>query len=773
MPAYRFPILVFQDFSGCHTAALVEDNGGIAALGDTPAQARERLRDYIERTYRAAPWYPPPDFESPQLMFQRVEVRPQYTANGRANPCSETIALRVAIVTGHTSAGLLVAALPTLGIRFNYYAPDDLKPLVTQYVQNHFRDHTPAQISRYLLCEPLTLDDIVIQVPREPRERQTERELTELTAVADPLAARDMRSRYGRAWERDELITRLVETIRKESAPILLLGESGVGKTSILADAARRLERAGDPTQTSDTAAEPDAASSRREKRAHRFWLTSASRLISGMQYLGMWQERAETLIEEASSISGILCAENLLDLVRTGGHSPGDSIAAYLMPYLQRAELRLIAEATPSELDAIRRLLPGLADLFQIIVVPPFTRTQAVTCLGQMAAAHRQNLKVEFERDLVDCIYRLFARFMPYHVFPGKATAFLADLFDRALRAGAHSLRTADAIQLFSDRTGVAEIFLRDELPLDSSRVVETLQDEVIGQNRACHIAADIISTFKAGLNDPNRPLAVLLFAGATGVGKTQLAQSLARFLYGGAATPDRGQPQHRLVRLDMSEFAGPDAAERFLGAPHTGPAEWIQKVRQQPFTVLLFDEIEKAAPEIFDILLAVFDEGRLTDPWGRLTHFKSALIIMTTNLGASATEPFGLSQNSAPAYESDAMGFFRPEFFNRIDATVTFDPLTSQTVRAIAEKELRELSHREGLTRPGLQLRWTPALIDHLATEGFDPRYGARPLQRAIESLVVTPLARYLVEHPATQEILTLDVTPTGQIRISASRA
>lgn len=771
MPAYRFPILLLQDPAGGHTATLVEDDGDIAALGGTPAEARERLRDYLERTYRNLPWYPPPDFDAPQLSLMRVEVRAQYTSQRRTYPCSETIPLRVAVVTGRTRAGLLVAALPTLAIRFNYYAPDDLKPLVTQYVQGRFRDHTPAQISRYLLPTAVDLDDIVIQVPREPRERETDADLAELSAVADPLAARELRSRYPRAWERDDLITRLVEAIRKESAPILLLGESGVGKTTILADASRRIERAADAIEASAFPnADADAMASRRTKRINRFWLTSAPRFIAGMQYLGMWQERVENIISQTASIAGVLCIENLLDLVRTGGRSPGDSIAAYLMPYLQRAELRLIAEATPAELDAIRRLLPGLADLFQIITVPPFARPQAIACLSQIAAAHRQNLKIDVERGLVETVYRLFARFMPYHPFPGKAAAFVADLFDRAARADGERVSASDAIELFVRQTGVAELFLRDELPLDSENVVSTLHQEVIGQQQACRAAAAVVTTFKAGLNDPNRPLGVLLFTGPTGVGKTQLAQSLARYLYGGST--DAAKPTgQRLVRLDMSEYAGPDAAERFLGSPQSGPADWIQKIRQQPFTVLLLDEIEKAAPAIFDILLGVFDEGRLTDPWGRLTHFKSAVIIMTSNLGAATAQPFGLSRNDSPAYESEAMGFFRPEFFNRIDAVVTFDPLTPPTIRAIAEKELRDLSQREGLTRSGISLQWTTALLDHLSREGFDPRYGARPLQRAIETLIVTPLSKYLVDNHVTGGALLIDITSAGQLTITPS--
>jgi ATP-dependent Clp protease ATP-binding subunit ClpC len=777
MPAHRFAILQFQDAAGGHTAMLVEDNGDIAAFGATAAEARDRLRDYLERTYRNAPWYPAPDFEEPELGLQRVDVRAEYASRDRPYPCAETIALRVAVVTGHTRAGLLIAALPTLGIRFNYYGKEDLKPLVAQYVANHFRAQTPGQIARYMLPAAIDLDDIVIQVPRDTRERKEEAELEELAAVADPLGARGSRGRYPRAWEREEIVNQLIQSIRKETAPILLVGESGVGKTTILADAARRIERAGDLVDSPAGQRADADESARTGKRASRFWLTSAPHIIAGMQYLGMWQERVETIIAQAASISAILCAENLLDLVRTGGRSPNDSIGAFLIPYLQRSELRLIAEVTPAELDAIRRLLPGLADVFQIVTVPPMARAQAVECLTQIAAAHQQNMKIDIGRGTIETVYRLFARFAPYQPLPGKAAGFVNDLFDRAARQKAHTIFPADAIALFVRQTGVPEMFLRDEQPLDTEDVVQTLHRDVIGQENACRAAAGIVTTFKAGLNDPGRPLGVLLFAGPTGVGKTQLAQSLARYLFGGSfptssaddASATNTNPGERLVRLDMSEYAGYAAADRFLGSPESGPADWIQKIRRQPFTVLLLDEIEKASPDIFDILLGVFDEGRLTDPWGRLTHFKSAVIIMTSNLGSNANEPFGLSQTNSPMYESEAFGFFRPEFFNRIDAVITFDPLSPQIIRAITEKELRDLSKREGLDRAQITLTWTDRLLDHVAAEGYDPRYGARPLQRAIETLIVTPLARYLVEHPAQPcQHLRLDLDTRGRVSI-----
>jgi ATP-dependent Clp protease ATP-binding subunit ClpC len=185
----------------------------------------------------------------------------------------------------------------------------------------------------------------------------------------------------------------------------------------------------------------------------------------------------------------------------------------------------------------------------------------------------------------------------------------------------------------------------------------------------------------------------------------------------------------------------------------------------------VLLLDEIEKASPDIFDILLGVFDEGRLTDAWGRLTWFRSAVIIMTSNLGAGAAEPFGLSKTAPTAYDSEAAGFFRPEFYNRIDSVVTFDPLSAEVVRAITAKELAGLAAREGFAKSNLKLTFTDRLIDHLAQIGFDPRYGARPLQRAIEQTVVTALARWLIDHPGVRNAtLNVDLDASG-VRIAVT--
>ncbi|HVK12518.1 MAG TPA: AAA family ATPase, partial [Gemmataceae bacterium] len=446
---------------------------------------------------------------------------------------------------------------------------------------------------------------------------------------------------------------------------------------------------------------------------------------------------------------------------VRTGGLGPQDSVAAFLLPYLSRGELRAVAEATPSELDACRRLLPGLADVFQVVPVEPFTRAKALAVLDRQIESSRANLKVAVAAGVGDRVVQLFRRFVPYAVFPGQAAGFTRELIDRGARDRWPEVTPGRAVTHFVERTGLPEVFLRDEITLERAAVLDWFRARVIDQPEACEAAANVVLTFKAGLNDPHRPLGVLLFCGPTGVGKTEMAQALARYLFGGEARTDR----QRLIRLDMSEYAGFDAVERLVGPPHGGPSELIRKIRQQPFTVLLLDEVEKASPDVFDVLLGVFDEGRLTDRFGRVTNFRSALIVMTSNLGAERQTPFGFDAAARPKYRDEAMAFFRPEFFNRLDAVVTFHPLAAETIRAIARKELAGVASREGIVRAGVSLRWTERLIDHLARVGFDARYGARPLQRTVERKVVAPLAKWLLRNPnLARGVLEADWTAAG---------
>ncbi|HZS03909.1 MAG TPA: AAA family ATPase [Blastocatellia bacterium] len=740
MPAYRFPVLVWEDYEGWFTASLVDDEGFTSGTARTAADAMFQLREYLAWSYREFPWRGAPDLQEARLITFRVESRPEYQFDNRVYPCDESIALRVPCVYGKQEGGMLVCALPTLGIQFYYYEQQTLKELVTHYAQEKLKGLTPQQVARFLPPKNAALEELTINVQHKERKWQSQPSLENLNEVAEPLGERGLRRQFSRAWGREKEVADLARRSGREKASVILVGESGVGKTAVLVEAVRQIEREAEKAGTDDD--------DEGVKPPHRYWLTSGARLIAGMKYLGQWEERVEQVIEELSGISGVLCVDNLLELVRTGGASPADSVAMFLLPYLQRGELRLIAEATPSELDACRRLLTGFADVFQVLKLEPFNRGQALNALGRVAANLKQNLSLEIADGVVDLIYRLFRRFVPYQAFPGRTVPFLRELCERASVERAGEVTTRRVIDQFIRQTGLPELFLRDEIALDRDDVLRTFRRQVIGQEGACRIAADLIVTFKAGMNDPNRPLGVLLFAGPTGVGKTEMAKAISRFMFG------HGEQADRLVRLDMSEYSGWGAAERLRTAPDGTPSELIKKVREQPFVVLLLDEIEKADPEVFDVLLSVFDEGRLTDRYGRTTTFRSAVIVMTSNLGADKLDTVGFGKPAGPSYAAEAMSFFRPEFYNRIDAIVRFNPLDEEMILAITRKELQEIAGREGLVNAGVRLTWTDEALNYLAREGFDPRYGARPLQRTLETLVVAPLARFLIERPALRE-------------------
>jgi ATP-dependent Clp protease ATP-binding subunit ClpC len=750
MATYRFPVLLVGDFAGRFTARLVEDLEAPAGFGATQSDALFQLKEYLDWLFQNQPWRTEPDFNQPTLLGIRVDVWAEYSVEGRIYPCDEAITIRVPCVKGQSSSGLLICSLPTLNIKFFYQDAKKLKELVTHYTREQLRGQPPHVISRFLPLQSVSLDEIVIQNNRKYFNDRHTPEIETLRTVAEPLGDKKLRGRFSRAWERDCEVADLVKRIRLEQANVILVGESGSGKSSVLVAAVRHIER--------EVKEDHQDLGSGSDHTLYQYWMTSGARLIAGMQYLGEWQARCERLIEELSDINGVLCLDNLLELVRTGTGSGSDSLATFFLPYLQRGELRMITEATPAELDACKRLLPGFVDLFQILPLPQFNREQALSLLNRVATIQAQNQKIEIKSEVSSLTYRLFRRFQPYHAFPGKSVAFVNELFDLALRNRQKRITINDAIAHFVQQTGLPEIFLRDELPLGYDEALEAFRQQVIGQDAACEAAAGLVTTFKAGLNDPQRPLGVLLFCGPTGVGKTELARALAGYFFGHSHLFESHGSNDRLVRLDMSEYAGWSGAQRLLTGPDGEPSELIKRIRRQPFCVLLLDEIEKADADVFDVLLSVFDEGRLTDHYGRVTTFRSSIIIMTSNLGADKLARMGFETRGAPSYSREAMNFFRPEFFNRIDAIVQFNSLSKEMMRQITVKELRQISRREGLQKKNLQLEWTEDLIEHLLATGFDQRYGARPLQRTVESFVVKPLARFLLAHPQLNGITLL---------------
>lgn len=742
MSVSRIPILVWRDFEGLHTACVVEQPE-LAAVGTSAQECLLQLRHHLTWTQRNAPWmFPDLDLADPLLVRVQVDVRPEYVVGSQRHP-SAPIRLTVPCVHGKVASELYACSVPTLQLWFSFHEPEKLKELANHYVREAMQGKTPQQIERYLNATDYQLEEVVVTEQR-PKDSQETRRYEALETVAEPLGERAVRRQFSRAWERDGLISQLIERVRNDSANVLLIGPPGVGKTSVLVSAVREIER--------------DAAAGVERR---KFWLTNGSRLISGTPYLGQWEERLENVIGELAGFQGVLCIENLLELVKLGGHDASDSVGAFLVPYMNHREVGVIAEATVEELNACRRLLPGLADAFQIVPVDPFDASSAMNVLDKIALNGARNLRVEIGNDVVRTIFRLFRRFRPYDAFPGKGANFTSELIQRAAGAKLPSLENEAVLKRFIDETGLPERFLRDDQPLSETDVLDFLSARVIGQESACHAAAGVVTTFKAGLNDPDRPLGVLLFSGPTGVGKTELARALSDYLFG------HGESGERLVRLDMSEYSGHGASERLVSDSRGNASDFIKRVRTQPFCVILLDEIEKASPDVFDMLLALFDEGRLSDRFGRVTNFQSSVVILTSNLGAGRDGGLGFGQDRGPDYDAEVMRFFRPEFYNRLDGVVAFAPLGEETILRIAEKELNELSRREGFAKAALRLGWDAAVTALVAQAGFDRRYGARPLQRAVEELVVTPLARHLAANPTLRDVkLHLRVNADGQV-------
>ena len=372
------------------------------------------------------------------------------------------------------------------------------------------------------------------------------------------------------------------------------------------------------------------------------------------------------------------------------------------------------------------------------------------------------------FAEDALEATLELTRRFEPYRALPGKAVRLLEETAQLLAAGESQPLGREEITQAFAVRSGMPILMLSDRIPLHTDEVRAFFEQRVLGQSEAVEAIVDLIAVIKAGLNDPDKPLSTMFFVGPTGVGKTELTKALAEFLFGG---------RDRVLRFDMGEYATGDAVARLTGSAwdRRSEGELTRRVRDQPFCVVLFDELEKAHPSVFDVLLPALGEGRLTDASGRTADLRNAIVVMTSNLAAERQGSGGIgfarpgndgeqARRRAQLIE-EAEKFFRPEFFNRIDRVLTFDPLGEETIRKIARREIGKLLLREGITRRQLLVEIEPGVVDQLALAGFHPRYGARPLHREIERGVIRPLARLIVEQqPGPGDLIRLAQAESG---------
>ena len=753
----KLPVITWRDAHGTVTARSLFGVPA-CAIDDDEAKALSQVKRYINWRVKRDFIYDLPKIDDVHLDYLAVSVRPVRELNKRTVVSAETISMRTIVVFGKRENGFYACSLPFFDAEFDCPNLDLVHRLAKEHIQSVMRAATSDDVVNRLLPNSINLTHVFVRQHIEERGFVEEDEMPPtLSEVATPIGRRLSKKEFSRAWQRDSDVRFLVDLIREENTNILLVGEGGIGKTTILVEAARAIEREKNniPAWFGDF-----------QKSNPRFWLTNGPRLIAGMQYLGQWEERCENVIDEISEIPGILCIEKAIDLIRYGGIDANSSIARFLIPFIANKQLRVITEATHSELQSIRRLLPGFDSLFQIVTIRRFNSDQAISVLKRIGEQVARDNKVEFEIATVNLTYRLFRRFMPYETFPGKCIAFWRSMLNSPQLLNENgtqrSVGTDQVIREFVELTGLPEELIRDEVPMSYADQVNRFRKQVIGQDHACETITSVITNFKAGLNDPNRPLGVMLFCGPTGVGKTELAKQLSNNLFGS------GKGKDRMIRLDMSEYSVPGAAERLLIQNNGQPSPLVNKIREQPFCVLLLDEIEKSAHEVFDALMTVFDEGRLTDRLGRETIFKSAVIIMTSNLGVRTSSPIGFDSQQSDNYLKAVREFFRPEFFNRFDFVVPFQTLDQASILQIVVKELNALSKREGLEKRGIKLSWEKDVPAFIAELGYDRRYGARPIQRTIEQYVVKPIAHQLAQTTVTKSSRIHLRIENGDIRI-----
>ncbi|MEL7020546.1 MAG: AAA family ATPase [Bacteroidota bacterium] len=758
MQIIQYPILYFQLNPNIVLGMLV---GTSHQLVQTDLKSiQQRFKKYIERLYKKDGKYYDMDIVNPKLSIVQVQIRPTYRSKKQYYPSAHQLHVPVAAVHGQDRNKTYSCYLPLFDISFQYYDDSQFRPLVTHFTHNHLNNLSPASIYKYLRypVPQLTVIKWRVDAGEEVEWKgwnsvQGIKQLKRLTAQYPPAITRRQASAYfpEAAWELEHKVAEVMDKIVQARTSVLLVGAHGVGKSAVLRQAIRKIKQ-----------------QQKNEKHQLTFWRVMAQRLTATAKYFGEWQGHIEKLVEELQTVKGVLWVEQIMRLLQMGGIGAEDSVAAFLVGFLQQGKLQMIGEVTDRELDSLRRLLPGFAEHFQVVNIKELSEAKTRTVLAQFAdVVASSKLQIQLTEDSLQSAYQLLKRFEPYEQFPGKGLKFLGQVVSHAHQQSIKQVEVTHIIDQFATQTGLPQVLLDDDMPLDVAELYAYFEQKIIGQPMVVEQLVNLVKLVKAGLNNPQKPIATLIFAGPTGVGKTASVRALADYFFG------KGQQQQPLIRIDMSEYQYPGQLHRFIGSGKE-LGELVKKVREQPFSVVLLDEIEKAHASIFDALLTVLDEGLMVDTFGRVTNFRNTIIIMTSNLGATvrAAPHFQASTDTAARYRAAIERHFRPEYINRIDHVVYFNALAATDIQRIARKELQDFNQRAGLRQRNLSFVYTDRLVAHLATQGYDKRYGARMLQRVIDEQLTRFLAMYLLQHPSLSGVeLRLDYAE-GQVEVAKSQ-
>ena len=568
------------------------------------------------------------------------------------------------------------------------------------------------------------------------------------------LADQTDRQVIGRKDEIDDIIRVLC---RKEKSNAILLGFPGVGKSKVIEGFVRRLLADDVPEHLL----------------GKEVFKLNLGGLIAGTKYRGEFEERFKAVLDEVLAAKGkiILYIEDIHQIV-TAGRTEGSLDAGNLLkPLLAQGQINIIGTTTFAAYRESFELDQALEGRFQRIRIEEPDQDKALTILQGLRENYQDFHGVRLTDEALQAAISLSIRYLSDRYLPDKAL----DLIDEACAVKKIQLAQSGTNQPDVSREDIASIIeritgIKVQGIMDNERehllnLDKLLRQRIVGQDQAVQKVSEAILRSRAGIQNPKRPIGSFLFLGPTGVGKTALAKALAERLFGN---------ELEMVRLDMSEYMEKHAVARLVGPPpgYVGFEEGGQlteAVRRRLYSIVLLDEIEKAHPDVFNSLLQVLDEGRLTDSKGRTIDFKNTILIMTSNIGSqqileSLKSEQGLTSETQDEVRSLLQHSFRPEFLNRIDETVIFNPLRAEDMVNIVKIMVRQLQER--LKQQKIQLHLSEEVYAFLAQKGYQPEFGARPIQRSIMRYLETPLARYLVKNKETTEMTVHVSLKDGQL-------
>ncbi len=667
-------------------------------------------------------------------------------------------------------------------------------------------------------------------VPRQPQPPRGRRERRGKTPLIDQLAtdltALAEEGRLDPVIGREKEIERVIQILarRTKNNPVLI-GDPGVGKTAIVEGLAQRIVEGNVPAPLL----------------GKRVLQLDVGSLVAGTMYRGQFEERLKRIIEELKQAGAILFIDEVHMLVGAGAAGSSVDAANILKPALARGEIQVIGATT---LDEYRKYIESDAALerrFQPVFVDEPTVDEAIEILKGIRSAYEEHHHLVISDEAIEAAVKLSARYVTDRYLPDKAIDLIDEAASRVRMYKSETaqktkrilddlrrLRTEYALALEDNRyddaqelqhrieelerqlemlqTGwdrtsspvvtaedIAEVVsMWTGIPVtqltetEAERLLhmeEELRKYIVGQDEAIEVVSKAVRRARAGLKDPRRPIGSFIFLGPTGVGKTEMAKALARFLFGS---------EDALIQIDMSEFMERHTVSRLVGAPpgyvgYEEAGQLTEAVRRRPYSIVVFDEIEKAHPEVHNMLLQILEEGHLTDARGTKVDFRNTIIIMTSNVGADLIKRQASLGFSLPEGERERMSFeemrrklldalkriFRPEFLNRVDAVVVFRPLTKEHIRQIVHIQMDRV--RERLQEHNLTLEITDEAVDLLAELGYNPEMGARPLRRVIQQQIEEPISDKILAgefHPGDTIVVDVDTGPDGERRIQLRR-